>query len=82
MIGICEKCSGNGKVVIHHKDGNHFNDVPSNRQPLCYRCHLVAHGRADIGMGARNDRLSIGWHPPSIEWAEVKRQYQACFPRS
>lgn len=31
--------SSNRKLSIHHKDGDHFNDVPENMVTLCGTCH-------------------------------------------
>ena len=77
----CELCGKDGRIVVHHKDGNHFNDVPSNRQRLCYRCHLVEHRRADQGKGdSGKERLPLNLTIP-ISFEEVRRQYFACFPR-
>lgn len=42
----CEHCNllvGRPKLVIHHKDGNHYNDDPSNLQLLCNSCHARHH---------------------------------------
>ena len=80
--GICEKCQEGKKLDIHHKDGNHDNDAPENREALCRRCHLVAHGRADRGTGQRSEYLPLDWQPEPIPLAEKKRQYITYFPRA
>ena len=82
MNGLCQRCHERSKILIHHRNGNHDNDVPSNREGLCYRCHLVVHGRADIGIGVRNDRLPIDWKPEPLDFGEVRRQYLSFFPRA
>ena len=82
MTGICEECDKVGRMVIRHKDGDHFNDAPVNRKTLCYRCHLVSHHRADEGNGRRAERLSLDWRPKPIPFDEIRRQYFACFPRA
>lgn len=82
MDGKCQGCHKLGKVVIHHKDGNHENDVPMNRQVLCYRCHMVAHSRAGQGTGIRNERLPLNISPPSVGMDYIRNQYKLCFPRA
>jgi len=79
---ICQECHKRGRVVIHHKDENHDNDVAANRQTLCYRCHLVAHRRADRGTGVRNERLPVNISPPSVGMDYIRDQYKLCFPRA
>jgi len=81
-IGICQECHTRDKIIIHHKDENHFNDVATNRQALCYRCHMVAHGRADQGTGAKNERLPLNISPPSVGMSYIRDQYKLCFPRA
>lgn len=80
--GICQECHKLGLIHVHHKDGNHSNDVLENRIILCPRCHMVVHGRADRGTGARNKRLPISWRPLPMPWVEIRRQYFTCFPRA
>lgn len=82
MKGYCVLCGNNGRLVVHHKDGNHSNDIPTNRINLCYRCHLVAHNRADKGNGRRSERLPLDWRPMHLSPVEIKRQYLCCFPRA
>ena len=74
--GKCEECGRKGVVHRHHK-----TYVPEVIEVLCPRCHLVAHGRADRGLG-RPAPVTVpdGYEP--IPWAEVKRQYALCFPRA
>ena len=43
MNKICTQCGKQGKTLIHHKDFNHNNDIPTNRIELCYQCHAQAH---------------------------------------
>lgn len=82
MKGICQECGKFRKIVIHHKDENHLNDVVSNRRALCYRCHLVVHGRADRGTGQRSEYLPTNWRPGPILWTDIRQQYFVCFPRA
>ncbi len=44
--GACEKCSKPG-YDRHHVDGNPYNNIPSNVQVLCRRCHMIADGRLE-----------------------------------
>jgi len=43
VIGPC-RC-GADKAERHHKDGDTANNVPSNIEPLCRRCHMEEDGR-------------------------------------
>jgi hypothetical protein len=29
-------------LTVHHRDGNPFNNDPSNTRALCQRCHMIA----------------------------------------
>ena len=80
--GICQRCSALGKVVIHHKDENHYNDIDTNRQVLCYGCHLVVHRRSGQGIGVRNERLPVNISPPSVGEKYIRDQYKLYFPRA
>lgn len=40
---ICFICGNPDNVHIHHIDYDHGNDRPSNRVPLCERCHAMIH---------------------------------------
>ena len=79
--GTCQDCNKQGVVHIHHRDGNHSNDVPDNRVPLCASCHRMAHSVLGIGTNRREEYLPIDWEPEPVPWAEVRRQYYDCFPR-
>lgn len=76
--GICRECGEYKKIDIHHIDGDHSNDVPVNRQPLCRVCHLLAHSK----MREPAEHLPIDWKPEPLPWEEVRRQYFAYFPRA
>lgn len=40
----CEVCGEEeGRLIVHHRDKNRFNDDVENLQILCNRCHLEAH---------------------------------------
>ena len=44
----CKLCGspsgwGNQRLLIHHIDHNHYNDIPSNRLIVCRKCHTRLH---------------------------------------
>jgi len=39
----CEKCGAKKKLVIHHRNLNHFDDALTNLQVLCSPCHSSLH---------------------------------------
>ena len=39
----CEKCPETANLLVHHRDGNRYNNDPSNLETLCKRCHQVEH---------------------------------------
>lgn len=43
----CEECGTTEKLGIHHKDGNHGNNVVDNLQVLCASCHGNHHWSTD-----------------------------------
>lgn len=43
-VPYCELCKQKDFHHIHHKDGNHKNNKPSNLQKLCTPCHAKIHG--------------------------------------
>ena len=85
MIGICSKCGKEGAVEVHHIDGNHDNDIASNRVVICRRCHHLAHIELLLAKTGRPGTKPISdrvYGMPPVDWQEVKRQYQLCFPRA
>lgn len=85
MVGICQRCRSNGELHIHHRDGNHDNDVPENRQPLCPSCHSLAHVDLrieDTGRPGSKPLSGRVYDMPHLSWAEIKEQYNLCFPRA
>ena len=81
---LCSHCGEVKKLNIHHIDGNHYNDIPENRQPLCPRCHHLAHVELLIKNTGRPGTKPIServFDMPRVTKEEVKRQYLACFPR-
>lgn len=44
----CERCGATSqekRLERHHRDGNPFNNSPTNIQPVCRRCHMALDGR-------------------------------------
>lgn len=41
---ICEICNEREATDEHHKDNNHKNNKPENKQMLCTKCHAELHG--------------------------------------
>ena len=42
---ICERCGSVNKLGIHHKDGNHENNLIENLECLCNSCHSKEHDK-------------------------------------
>ena len=42
----CERCGSTRFLCAHHKDRNRQNNLSSNIETLCKRCHQVEHGCA------------------------------------
>jgi len=58
----CFLCDSYDKIEIHHLDWHHENDIPSNRLPLCHRCHTELHkvGILDIDeLRALRDKVEM-----------------------
>lgn len=64
-IGRCQACGLDDTriLTLHHKDGNHDNNTPSNWALLCPNCHSLAHvnirGRTPII--PKVGKPSLGW---------------------
>jgi hypothetical protein len=43
--GPCAKCAKPDALDVHHKDGDHTNNVPSNLERICRSCHNREHSR-------------------------------------
>lgn len=88
VLYTCQRCRKLGKTHIHHKDGDHYNDEPSNRVRLCPSCHKKAHIDMLVAKGQRlspqhlSERLPYGYEFPLLPFDEVRAQYQKCFPRA
>lgn len=39
----CEKCGAENNLLVHHKDGDRYNNRIENLQSLCKRCHQIEH---------------------------------------
>ena len=60
-IGPNAKCFCCNKTilnpVLHHKDGNHFNNLANNRIALCKTCHNAVHHNIDVPTRKRKTGL-------------------------
>ena len=41
--GPCSRCGKPDAMDVHHQDGNHLNNDPSNLERICRGCHNLAH---------------------------------------
>ena len=41
--GRCQRCGKPDARDVHHKDGNHTNNEPSNLERICRSCHTKEH---------------------------------------
>ena len=49
---VCELCGSGEKLNVHHKDGDHQNNILSNLCYLCTKCHqTIAHKRERDSLG-------------------------------
>ena len=39
----CNRCGSTEQLVVHHRDGVHTNNTPSNLEVLCSPCHTSHH---------------------------------------
>lgn len=39
----CVRCAATDNLCIHHKDGDHYNNTPSNLEVMCMSCHSSMH---------------------------------------
>lgn len=46
----CELCDSDYKIIVHHKDGNPYNQKRQNLQVLCQHCHSFFHGIIEEGV--------------------------------
>jgi len=83
--GICSKCGEKKKLDTHHRDGNHDNDVVLNRAYLCSRCHHLAHADLNLIKTGRPGTKPLSERAPEdfprIPKDELRRQYEASFPK-
>lgn len=78
---ICEWCGNESKRKLcrHHIDGDHSNDNALNIAYICRHCHARAHIGPNIGKHWAV-RLPYGWPCPRIPFAQVRSEYERCFP--
>jgi len=70
----CEKCNSNEKLLVHHLDNNMSNNVISNLQTLCKRCHQIEH-QCWLNLKDRTGKYSVR-RPKICEWCE--KQFLPC----
>lgn len=82
----CEVCGSTTNIDVHHKDGNHQNNVPENLLVVCRSCHLKIHhpkGKCSIcgkpvkGYGfcdLHYQRFKKYGDPNHIPWSTYKRK--------
>lgn len=52
--GKCLKCrTKEDGLHVHHKDGNHYNNLPGNLELLCRSCHISLHRKKDLKNGKK-----------------------------
>ena len=39
----CIRCDATVNLCIHHKDGDHYNNMPDNLEVMCMSCHSSMH---------------------------------------
>lgn len=61
-LHICQDCGMEGKMQIHHKDGNPYNNDLTNLKVLCQACHQIAHHFSDV------QGVKPWYHGTIIEW--------------
>lgn len=44
-LAHCFFCNKSKKLLIHHIDGNPYNNTRKNLMILCYSCHLKLHAK-------------------------------------
>ena len=63
---LCERCERNGRTrkatIVHHKDGNQFNNEWENLVSECRECHEEIHGRKNPVRGCDVNGMPIGEH--------------------
>ena len=84
-LGVCQNCGEVKGIVFHHKDGNHLNDVKENRIEICYKCHTEEHikmrSKAGLPLSGRPPAIRTFQPFPRLRQEEIKREYEAYFPR-
>lgn len=60
----CSVCGTTHRLVIHHKDNNHYNNVLSNLQVICSPCHSRMH-KLEYWARTPKKTLCVHGHPLS-----------------
>jgi len=76
MIGECNLCHRNGRLLVHHINRVHADDTPGNRISICYRCHNLEHQR---GWGPRNEYV---FDMPGPSFETIQAEFDKCGPRA
>mgnify|MGYP000598138826 CR=1 FL=1 len=64
----CRFCGTTKELVLHHIDGNPWDDTPSNLLTACSRCHDKLH--TDL-VGTWRTPLDIAWRGASVQTARL-----------
>ena len=78
--GCCAWCGRERRLLVHHVNWIHQDDVPSNRVSICYRCHSREHA-GPPGRRPRSEYVlqATPYEPLPIE--ALQDQYDKAFPR-
>lgn len=60
-VAQCEMCGKDGKLDVHHKDGNYQNNKISNLQILCRSCHNKVHRGGRVCVICGNKHKALGY---------------------
>ena len=44
-LGLCNRCAKPSARDVHHMDGDHLNNLPTNLERICRSCHNLEHRR-------------------------------------
>ena len=67
-INLCQNCGRKYHLDIHHKDGNHNNNVKENLLKVCRRCHMLLDGRMK---NLNYNNSGIGINSPDFKRGEL-----------
>lgn len=66
---VCEACGATDRLIIHHRNDNHFDNNKENLQVLCTGCHQSLHKTAywaakRAGRPIPKSNGPVGWRRP------------------